>query len=88
MDSSRINEVFEELYIPNSEHAGQKKVPPVVPSLIMQDRSSDATHHLKCGCCPDACIHEKAWWGPASREQRPSLVTARTYSWSTVASDD
>lgn len=80
MDSSRLNEAFDEIYIPPSPKVATPKVPEVAPSLIMQDRQTDTTHHLGCGCCPDACIHKRAWWGPEDNFVRPSLVAQKSSS--------
>ena len=78
MDSASINQVFNELYIPNLQKNQPQAVPAHVPSLIMQDKTTDATHHLSCGCLDDACIHKNAWWSYKTAPVRPSLVSARS----------
>lgn len=80
MDSASINQVFNELYIPGSPKDEPKKVPAVAPSLIMQDKTTDATHHLSCGCLGAACIHQNAWWSDKEEPIRPSLAPLRSSS--------
>ncbi|GMM52798.1 hypothetical protein DASB73_037610 [Starmerella bacillaris] len=80
MDQNRLSQVFDELYIPPTTESQPPSVPPVAPSLIMQDRTTDTTHHLRCGCCPNACIHKNAWWSIPSPHVRPSLLPTKSSS--------
>lgn len=78
MDSAAINQFYQEHYIPTSPSRSEQEVPKVVPSLIMQDKTTDTTHHLNCGCCPGACIHQNSWWGNNQEKVRPSLRPMRS----------
>jgi len=80
MDSEQLHTIYDEVYMPSVPKVEAPTIPSVAPSLIMQDRNTDTTHHLACGCCPNACIHQRAWWGPEVPHVRPSLVSARSSS--------
>lgn len=70
MDSARLTAVMENTYIPSDKKSKSDAVPAHHPSLIMLDKQTDTTHHLKCGCCGGACISENAWWEKKKGSQK------------------
>lgn len=62
MDATRLNDMFNNIYIPSSNTKKNESVAVHHPSLVMLDNQTDTTHHLSCGCCGGCCITEQAWW--------------------------
>ena len=82
MDSSRLNNMVENIYIPNVSTKKTVQIPSHHPTLIMQDYQTDTTHHLSCGCNNGACIEERAWWFNKDSKAASSkpLATKPSYS--------
>ncbi|ODV88482.1 hypothetical protein CANCADRAFT_29589 [Tortispora caseinolytica NRRL Y-17796] len=68
MDSTTINRVMNEIYIPPSKSNRVPSLPGHHPSLVLPDRTADSTHRKECGCSGGSCIKEHfSWTGKSSK---------------------
>lgn len=95
MDSNRLTNLLDNIYIPDDKSKNDQGVPRHHPSLVMQDYQTDTTHHLDCGCCGGDCIKQKAWWSheksQGSKNARPSVrstTSSNSVYASSVSSED
>lgn len=63
MDSTRIHEIMDNLYIPKCNEKKANRTPVSHPTLIMQDYQADTCHRRACGCAGDSCYLDRVWWG-------------------------
>ncbi|ODV58213.1 uncharacterized protein ASCRUDRAFT_78122 [Ascoidea rubescens DSM 1968] len=76
MESSRIQQIKNEIYIPKQPLIPIPSITSHHPTLIMQDKLTDTTHHSSCGCCGPDCITKKAWfYGPNGEVKSSSSYT-------------
>lgn len=80
MDSSSLNNMRQNIYIPSTGAKKADCIPLHHPTLIMQDYQTDTTHNLSCGCHNGACIEERAWWFNNSSASPRPLATKPSYS--------
>lgn len=67
MDSTRLNTLLSEIYIPPRPKKTAPSVPNYHPCLIVQDSQTDTTKVKPCGC-PDAyCVKNAPSWIPRAQ---------------------
>lgn len=73
MESTRIEYIKENIYIPPTTIVERPAIPERHPSLILNDKISDASITFKCGCKGGKCIKETANWlyGPNGEINNP-----------------
>lgn len=62
METARINNIINNIYIPPQAENAQPALPKHHPTLIASDSFSDVTHARSCGCKGESCIRDKASW--------------------------
>ncbi|ODQ47856.1 hypothetical protein PICMEDRAFT_120141 [Pichia membranifaciens NRRL Y-2026] len=73
MESTRIEYIKENIYIPPQVQPERPAIPARHPSLILNDKISDASVTFQCGCKGGKCIKETADWlyGPNGEINNP-----------------
>lgn len=61
MDSTRLKQLKESVYIPPAKTISNEGIPPYHPCLIVQDKQSE-TKLKACGCADVYCVKDAPKW--------------------------
>lgn len=64
MDTSRLNQLLSNIYIPPAASCAKKEVPNYHPCLIVQDSQTDVNKVKPCGCADQYCVKNAPSWIP------------------------